>query len=91
MLQYKKNAGLFADEARPQAVLTPLFKYNVRYWFFVYPAIVLPSWAAALWVLAVRIVNRLDKAAGFPLLYCRILSTDAHRSGENLYDVDTGK
>lgn len=91
LLQYKKNAGLFADEARPETVLTPLFGDNIRYWFFVYPVIVLPSLAAALWVLGVRVVNRLDKAAGFPLLYWRILRTHAHRSGENLYDVDTGK
>jgi abequosyltransferase len=91
LLQYKKNAGLFADESGPQAVLTPLFKDNIRYWLFVYPVIVLPSLPAALWVLAVRVANRLDKAAGFPMLYWRVFRRDAHRSGKNLYDVDTGK
>jgi abequosyltransferase len=72
LLQYKKNAALFNDEARPQAVLTPMFKDNIRYWLFVYPVIVLPSLPAALWVFAVRIVNRLDKAAGFPVLHWRL-------------------
>ncbi len=84
LLQYKKNARAFADEAKPQAVLTPLFKGNVRYWAFAYPVIVLPSLPAALWVFAVRILNRLDKAAGFPMLYWRVLRNDASRSGENL-------
>jgi abequosyltransferase len=90
LLQYKKNAALFHDEAGPQAALTPLFKDNIRYWLFAYPVIVLPSLPAALWVLAVRVVNRLDKAAGFPILYWRVLRAP-HRSGENLYDVDTSK
>jgi len=71
LLQYKKNAKAFADEAKPQAVLTPLFEDNVRYWAFAYPVIVLPSFPAALWVLGLRVLNRLDKAAGFPMLYWR--------------------
>ena len=68
LLEYKKNAITFADEAEPQAVLTPLFKDNIRYWFFAYPIIVLPPVLAAMWVFVVRILNRLDKAAGFPML-----------------------
>lgn len=83
LLQYKKNAKAFADEAKPQAVLTPLFKGNLRYWAFVYPVIVLPSLPAALWVFGVRILNRLDKAAGFPMLYWRFLGNGANRSSEN--------
>jgi glycosyltransferase involved in cell wall biosynthesis len=68
LLQYKKMARAFTDKTSPQEVLTPLFKDNVRYWVFAYPVIVLPLFLAQAWVLAVRLVNRLDKAAGYPML-----------------------
>ena len=68
LLQYKKMARAFTDKTSPQEVLTPLFKDNVRYWIFAYPVIVLPLFLAQVWVLAVRLVNRLDKAAGYPML-----------------------
>lgn len=68
LLKYKKCAKDFAQEASPQAVLTPIFRNNVRYWVFAYPVIVLPSVLAAIWVFAVRVLNRLDRAAGFPML-----------------------
>lgn len=71
LLRYKKCAKDFAEEAAPQAVLTPVFKDNLRYWVFAYPVIVLPYPLAALWVFACRILNRLDKAAGFPMLGSR--------------------
>lgn len=68
LLRYKKVAKDFAQEAKPEKVLTPIFGDNFRYWLFAYPIIVLPYSLAALWTLAVRVVNRLDKAAGYPLL-----------------------
>lgn len=71
LLRYRKIAKSFADEAAPQVILTPVFKDNVRYWVFAYPVIVLPSLLAAVWVFACRILNRMDKAAGFLMLNCR--------------------
>lgn len=68
LLRYKKVAKDFTQEAKPENVLNPLFGDNFRYWLFAYPIIVLPYPLAALWTLAVRVVNRLDKAAGYPLL-----------------------
>ncbi|MGA8272585.1 MAG: hypothetical protein WB919_13580, partial [Candidatus Sulfotelmatobacter sp.] len=68
LLQYKKCANDYAEEPAPQEVLTPIFKNNIRYWLFAYPVIVLPSLLAALWVFAGRVLNRADKAAGFPML-----------------------
>lgn len=65
LLKYKKCAKDFSEEAKPQDVLTPIFKDNLRYWVFAYPVILLPYPLAAIWVLACRIVNRFDKAAGF--------------------------
>ena len=71
LLRYKKCAKDFAQEAKPQAILTPVFGDNVRYWAFAYPVIVLPSSLAAAWVFAGRILNRMDKATGFLMLNCR--------------------
>jgi abequosyltransferase len=71
LLRYKKCAKDFAEEGEPQTILTPVFGDNVRYWAFAYPVIVLPSLLAAVWVFACRILNRMDKAAGFVMLNCR--------------------
>lgn len=68
LMKYKKIAKDFAHEATPETVLTPVFKDNFRYWLFAYPVIVLPYPLAAIWTLAVRILNRMDKAAGYPML-----------------------
>lgn len=68
LLRYKKSAKDFAGEATPETVLTPVFKDNLRYWLFAYPVMVLPYPLAALWTLGVRALNRLDKAAGYPML-----------------------
>jgi len=84
LLKYKKSASAFADEANPQEVLSPLFKDNIRYWLFAYPVIVMPAPLAALWVLLIRILNRLDKAAGYPMLYWRLPGNSSDRSSENL-------
>lgn len=84
LLQYKKSASAFADETSPQAVLTPLYKGNIRYWIFPYPVIVLPSLLAAFWNFFVRIVNRLDKAAGYPMLYWRFPGDVAGQRSEDL-------
>src|SRR5215472_2424301 len=63
LLSYKKCEKNFVEEVAPQAILTPVFKDNLRYWLFAYPVIVLPYPLAAIWVFGVRILNRLDKAA----------------------------
>jgi glycosyltransferase involved in cell wall biosynthesis len=84
LLEYRKNTSAFADDTEPQVVLTPLFKDNIRYWVFAYPVIVLPSLLAAAWVFIVRIVNRLDKAAGSPMLYWGVPGNGADRSIGNL-------
>ena len=84
LLEYKKSASAFADEVKPAVVLSALFKDNIRYWVFAYPAIVLPSPLDSAWVLFVRILNRLDKLAGFPMLCWRVAGNGADQSSENL-------
>jgi abequosyltransferase len=75
LLRYKNSCDDFVEEADPEAVLTPVFKDNLRYWVFVFPIIVLPYPLAAIWGVAVRILNRLDKAAGYPMLSSRYGTT----------------
>lgn len=80
LLEYKKSTTAFADEAEPQIVLTPIFGDNIRYWVFAYPVIVLPALLATVWVFAIRIFNRLDKAVGFPTLYWGVSGVGSNRS-----------
>ena len=71
LLKYKKCAKDFAREGKPQDILTPIYKDNIRYWVFAYPVIVLPAVLAAVWVFICRVLNRMDKALGFPMLNSR--------------------
>jgi glycosyltransferase involved in cell wall biosynthesis len=50
------------------AILSKAFGKNIRYWICDYPLIVLPEKPAWVWLQIVRIVNRIDRALGFPLL-----------------------
>jgi glycosyltransferase involved in cell wall biosynthesis len=68
LFKYKKCASSFTDTAKPQDVLTPLFRHNLRYWLFAYPIAVLPYHLSAGWLFITRVFNRLDKAAGYPAL-----------------------
>jgi abequosyltransferase len=82
LLEYKKNAELFTQEARPDQALTPIFKSNSRYWIFAYPVIVLPSLPARVWVLAVRLFNALDKALGYPVIQWGVGANDSNRTSD---------
>jgi glycosyltransferase involved in cell wall biosynthesis len=69
LLQYKKCCpGYFTDQSNPETVLTPLFGDNLRYWIFAYPVAVLPYHLSAAWLFFTRVINRLDRAAGYPTL-----------------------
>jgi len=68
LFEYKKSASSFTDQSKAQTTLTPLFSNNPRYWLFVYPMAVLPYHLAAGWLLVIRVINRLDKAAGYATL-----------------------
>jgi glycosyltransferase involved in cell wall biosynthesis len=83
LLEYKEVASAFADRDKPQFVLNPLYKDNIRYWIFAYPVIVLPLRLAALWVFFVRIINRLDRVTEYPLLHWRIPGNASDQMSEN--------
>ena len=68
LFECKKSATPFTDTTKPQTVLTSLFKDTFRYWLFAYPIVVLPYRLAAGWLFIMRVINRLDKAAGYPTL-----------------------
>ena len=63
----QKSHGSYLQE-NPHALLSPIFRDNIRYWIFDYPLIVLPSGPAWLWLQMLRVVNRLDRAFGLPSL-----------------------
>ena len=76
LFEYKSYpAGYFKDEAKLETVLTPLFRHNPRYWMFAYPVAVLPYYLSAAWLFLVRVINRLDRAAGYPTLNWGIART----------------
>ncbi len=63
----RKAYGKFLDEDS-HALLSRVFRHKFRYWFFDYPILVLPASLARLWLLMVRVINRIDYAFGCPSL-----------------------
>lgn len=67
LLFYRRSSGTFESDAAPARTLTDTFREDPRYWFFVYPILILPGPLGSAWFFFVRVVNRLDKACGFVL------------------------
>ena len=67
LLTLRKSKGSFESDTTQGRTLTAEFKDNPRYWFFVYPVLVLPPMLGASWFFFIRILNRIDKALGFVL------------------------
>lgn len=63
----RKAYGAFLDEDS-HTLLSAVFRHKFRYWFFDYPILVLPASLARLWLLMLRIINRIDRAFGCPSL-----------------------
>jgi abequosyltransferase len=55
-------------EEDPHAVLRPCFGDNFRYWVFDFPIYALPLSFAKIWLLVVRVMNKLDGLLGRPLV-----------------------
>ncbi len=62
----ESHGGFQQEDAH--ALLSSVFRSNFRYWFFDYPIIVLPRVLASLWTQMLRVINRIDRAFGYPLL-----------------------
>jgi len=67
LLAQKAGVGNFVRED-PHKTLAPVFGDNFRYWFFDFPINRMPSILAQGWLLVVRVINRIDKMIGYPLL-----------------------
>ncbi len=65
LLSYRRSKASFDADAAPGQTLTAAFRDNPRYWFFVYPILILPSPLGSAWFFLVRVINRIDKACGF--------------------------
>jgi glycosyltransferase involved in cell wall biosynthesis len=83
LFEYKKSLNSFTDEAEPQTVLTPLFSNNLRYWLFAYPVAVLPYYLAAGWLVLTQVINRFDRALGYPTLGWGVASTGTKGNPED--------
>jgi abequosyltransferase len=68
LLNAKRQTGHPFLREDAHAILSKAFGKNIRYWICDYPLIVLPEGPAWIWLQMVRIVNRIDRALGFPLL-----------------------
>ncbi len=68
VLASRKNSSGAYSEENPKALLFPVFRRNPRYWLFIYPILMLPSRLAWVWLQLVRVINRLDRAFGYPSL-----------------------
>ncbi len=67
LLSQKASRGTFVGED-PRTTLEPVFGGNFRYWVFDYPILRMPRQMGRVWILFLRVVNRLDRLLGSPLL-----------------------
>jgi glycosyltransferase involved in cell wall biosynthesis len=67
ILKSRESPASSAPEDRHQ-VLRVSFGYSPRYWIFDYPIYALPLPLARLWLLGLRVINKIDAVRGGPLL-----------------------
>jgi glycosyltransferase involved in cell wall biosynthesis len=67
VLGTRQASNAFSEE-QAEKILSSLFSDNVRYRIFVSPLFHLPGGIARFWLLLTRIINRIDKALGNPML-----------------------
>lgn len=67
LVRNKLSPGRYLQEDT-RSLLEELFGHNFRYWFFAHPLLVLPGRLAWSWLQVVRVVNRVDRALGYPSL-----------------------
>ena len=67
LLKTRSGVHAFSSESA-HSILQPVFEGNYRYWLFAYPVLALPRRIAGVWLMAIRLVNRIDRVLGLPLL-----------------------
>ena len=64
----KRNGGAEFTVEDPEPILRRLFGNYFHYWVFDYPIIKLPPMLGRAWFFGVRVINRVDKMIGRPLV-----------------------
>jgi abequosyltransferase len=68
LLNLRRSLGRFEKEPAPETILTPVFGSNFRYWLFVFPILRMPYALANIWLVLIRVCNKLDKTLGSVLM-----------------------
>lgn len=71
MLHSRKGDGSRHFQEDSLGILKGLYHDNPRYWLFLHPVFKLPLSAASLWVIAGKVINRLDQVVGYPIARTR--------------------
>jgi abequosyltransferase len=64
----KRSGGPQFAAEDPETILRPLFGHYFHYWLFDYPIMKLPPALGRAWFFGVRVINRMDKMMGRPLV-----------------------
>lgn len=64
----KRDKGVGFTAENPEAILRPLFGRYLHFWLFDYPIMKLPPALGRAWFFGVRVINRMDKLIGRPLI-----------------------
>jgi abequosyltransferase len=64
----KRGARQSFEQEDAHLILSRVFSHNLRYWLFNYPLIVLPGGLGWCWLQGLKVVNRIDRACGYPSL-----------------------
>jgi len=68
LLNLRKSPARFEKEQAPETILTPVFGGNFRYWLFVFPILRMPYVLASVWLVLIRVFNKLEKGLGSVLM-----------------------
>jgi abequosyltransferase len=68
LLNLRKSPARFEKEQAPETILTPVFGSNFRYWLFVFPILRMPYVLASVWLVLIRVFNKLEKTLGSVLI-----------------------
>jgi abequosyltransferase len=67
MMESRRSQGARYLPEDAGSILGGIYGDNPRYWIFLYPILRLPLPLAEAWLVAVKIINRLDGLAGYPI------------------------
>ena len=66
LIDSRRQKG-FHEDPNLRRTLRQAFGCIPKYWFFVYPILLLPDWLGSVWFFGLRVLNRIDRAMGYVL------------------------